>query len=110
MWNKHFSDSHKCPKLKAYLILEKCFEFVFPGCEYYDPNVTQQLRQRDCGPNSLTVIEDVFRLSQTNTPLIEIVNDKLIIKSEYLTINCNSLRLYDFKNDSYYYSLLSIIH
>ncbi len=93
-----------CPKYKAFTKLRNIFGEIFPGCVYSDPNVTQQLRQRDCGPNALTVLVDAYRTSTSNQPLLTVVDGRLRMNTDSLTVNCNTQRLYDHDNRAYCYS------
>lgn len=84
--------------------LEVIFRNIFPNCHVFDPDVTQQIRERDCGVDSAITLEDAFSTSKTAFPLFEIIDDRLVIHPERLTINFNNMRLYDYRQNVYHYS------
>ena len=92
-----------CLKFKSQLHLKKIFERIFSSTtiEHSDPNITQQIRQRDCGPNSLTVLLNTFKYSVSDTPLL-LVNDqdKLVIIPDRLTVNFNNMRLMNYETSN----------
>lgn len=88
----------------ALMKLADYFKDVFPGCRFIDPNVTQQLRQRDCGVNTLQTIEDVLMSADTNKSVISIANGReLQFKSENLTINGNFNRGFNYDLCRWFY-------
>lgn len=103
---KKTPDARLCPKQKVDEQLRKIFGQIFPGCSFYDPNVTQQVRQRDCGPNSLTVICDVLD-APSHYPVLEIrKDDVMIIHQNRLSINFSTVnfRTLNALDSLYYYS------
>ncbi|MDX1902145.1 MAG: hypothetical protein SFW66_09135 [Gammaproteobacteria bacterium] len=100
-----------CPKKSSHEMLKRIFTNIFrPSiCSFNDPNVTQQLRQRDCGPNSLTVIEDALRQSMTQTPLLSVnpATDTLEINPAVLSVNFNLMRAYQYETHRYHYSSIA---
>lgn len=104
VWSEATPAGARCLKQGSSPFLKKVFNHIFKDCEFYDPNVTQQLRERDCAPNSATTVEDAFRLATTHTPLLEIRDDKLHIHPERLTVNFNGKRLLNHQDGYFYYS------
>src|SRR6185369_13507810 len=93
-----------CPKLKTTQAVERLFQDLFPGCEVNDPNVTQQIRQRDCGPNSLSVLEDVLSSHATHFPVLTVENDRMHLHPLRLSVNFNSRRLFDYAQHHFMYA------
>jgi hypothetical protein len=121
VWRNDLAPEQSCLKQNVHHKLERIFTAIFPGCEFSDPNVTQQLRQRDCGPNALSVLEDALRFASTHTPLISIQDapreigtnpahstQKLVIHPERLSVNFNQMRLFNYDNSLYYYAPLAM--
>lgn len=106
-WSNDLPERERCLKQNSHEKLKKIFQSIFPGCNYSDPNITQQLRQRDCGPNALTVLEDAFKHAITEMPLITVLDGNLNIRPERLSVNFNNMRLYNFVSSKYYYSPLT---
>lgn len=75
-------------KMKTMRKMQRAFHFIFPGCEYRDANVTQMLRERDCGPNSATTLYDAMRSATSASPLLQIGKDgNLTINTKRLSIH-----------------------
>src|SRR3990167_1432849 len=94
----NLSEKNTCPKKTAFEKHKKFFRNIFPNCEVNDPMVSQQIRQRDCGFNALTVLEDVYQKGA-----VEIENDELVIRPEKLSVNFNKMRL-TIPGEGFYYS------
>lgn len=105
-WSNHVKKEDRCLKYNADLALQEYFKRLFPTCELGDPvNITQQIRQFDCAPNSLTNHEDVFVSAETATPIIEINDkDELVFHANRLSVNFNYRRCYDFVKKLWLYS------
>jgi len=73
-------------KLKTGNKLKKIFQHIFPECEFYDPNVAQMMRERDCGPSSATTLYDAFNTCLTPNPLLFIENGSLKLDTNSLSI------------------------
>ncbi|MEO8401391.1 MAG: hypothetical protein ABI597_06270 [Gammaproteobacteria bacterium] len=95
----------KCRKQVSHEHIAKVFQDIFPKCTFNDPNITQQIQQRDCAPNSLTVLENAFASSGTKQPLLMINDrDELVLDPSQLSVNFNAQRVWESGTDSYYYS------
>jgi hypothetical protein len=80
-----------CSKLKMLAKIEKIFRDIFPRCEFRDPDIAQMLRERDCGPNSATTLQDAFETCMQERPLIEMRGGLLNVDVRQLTVNAASL-------------------
>jgi len=60
------------------------------ACVVTDPNVTQQITQYDCGFNALTVVEDAYRSSTTDKPMLQIKDGHFMLDTTRLSINGNN--------------------
>lgn len=68
--------------------LKNIFESIFSNCDFYDPMITQMLRERDCGPNSAQTLFDGLQTATSSNPLIYIdENGRLQINIDSLTLN-----------------------
>ncbi len=89
-------------KLKTFKKITKIFASVFPGCEVYDPDVNQMLRERDCGPNSATTLLDALESCEGDQPLLQIVHngvdDRLEINSGRLTSHYTNVGVNPYTN------------
>jgi hypothetical protein len=91
-------------KDKAIANLKRMFDNIFPGCEYLDLDVTQQLLQRDCGFNALQTLDDVLASIGTPDSLLEIdVTGAMKIKTDNLTVNGNAGSGFNYSTGTYYY-------
>lgn len=77
------------PKINARLKLQRIFKDIFDdSCEFKDADVTQMVRERDCGPNSATTLFDALRSCTTNQPLFQFDSSgTLNINPEALSLN-----------------------
>jgi hypothetical protein len=80
-------DNKKDGKEKLEERMHRAFSWIFPGCDYADCNVTQMLRQRDCGPLSLYTLHDVLSKANTTNPIVDVTDDSLNINTQLLAIN-----------------------
>jgi hypothetical protein len=91
-------------KDKAIANLQRMFENIFPGCEYLDLDVTQQLLQRDCGFNALQTLDDVLASIGKPDSLLEIdATGTMKIKTDNLTVNGNPGSGLNYSSGTYYY-------
>jgi hypothetical protein len=86
--------------------LQKCFEYLFAGkkCEFSEANVTLQYRERDCGANTVDVIENALVTATSPNPLIAIQDGKLIFNEAALFRNGVRYRHYDPYKKAYFYT------
>jgi hypothetical protein len=83
---------HVDTKTKFHLKAQRIFNDILPDCTFYDPFITQMLRERDCGPNSLQTLDDALNKSLTTNPLL-IFNEKddLLLDTQRLSLRGNSI-------------------
>lgn len=90
-------------KLIASIDLSSIFEEIFPHCIFTDPFITQQLRERDCGINSLQTQWDALATARTDNPLLLINSeDELQINCTQLSVNGYNYQHLDDKNRYFY--------
>lgn len=81
--NQSHIDTKKQNKEK----LQRIFQDLIPGCRFFDPEVSQMLRERDCGPNSAQTILDALLSSKTHSPLLFVDSQEgMTIQPQYLTV------------------------
>lgn len=97
-----YTDESKDGKIKSAKKLERIFQYIFPGCTIYDPNIAQMLRERDCGPSSATTLRDAFASCTSETPVLQIIQGKLCINTKFLTIQSRPVGI-NYYNQSYVY-------
>jgi hypothetical protein len=91
-------------KDKAVANLKRMFDNIFPGCEFLDLDITQQLLQRDCGFNALQTLDDVLASIGTPESLLEIdAMGAMKIKTDNLTVNGNLGSGLNYSTGTYYY-------
>lgn len=93
----------KDSKLKSFNKLRKIFQHIFPDCDVYDPDVSQMLRERDCGPNAATTLQDALSTCESGHPLLSIQDDCLKIDVNQLTVHHQPMGINPYTN-SYVYS------
>ena len=85
------------------------FQDIFPGCSYADADVTQMLRERDCGYLSVKTIQDALRTAARHEPgqTLLYIDDagELAIRKDLLSVNGNEQAAYSRRQRSYYYHL-----
>lgn len=96
---------HVDAKTETQKKLKEIFEYIFPGSQHDDPQVTQMLRERDCGPNSMQTLWDVLASTLTDAPLlVDFDQDShLKLDSDRLTINAKPQGVHPY-SQSYVYS------
>lgn len=91
-------------KVKTHKKLKKIFQDLLPGCEYFDPNIVQMFRERDCGPNAATTIEDFLSTCASSNPLIKVLNGKMVLDVNQLTINFSPIGV-NYYTGKYFYPM-----
>jgi hypothetical protein len=91
------------PSHESSPLLKECFKDIFPGCIYKDVNIPQQVRQRDCGFNSLESIQNVAKTLFSENPVLSIINDKLHFDPSGLTINGEPYKAFDYERNQLFF-------
>ncbi len=100
-------DKHIDTKTETYKKAKRIFQDLLPGCEFFDPWVTQMLRERDCGPNSAQTNTEALAKSTTTAPLIFIdEKDQLRIEPTNLAIQAQPQGINPYTNTFVYSSTI----
>lgn len=95
-------------KLVLQAKLRKVFNNIFSDCSYVDANITQMLRERDCGPNSATTLRDVFRGSAEGNPVVQLDGHKITVNKRTLSVCHEPVGVNTYNNMFVYSSQLDI--
>jgi hypothetical protein len=100
-------NNYKSTKLSAQERLQAHFKELFNHKIFSfiaAPHVTLQYRERDCGPNTIDILENAILSCPTQNPLITLQQGRLTFHESGLRRNGNRERLYDPAIGAYCYS------